>query len=157
MVRFVLLKKAQRLLSVIFPSSTIGGRVIYNVKLLEIALLAAVVVDYIDLGVVHNLSCSIFSDNGFILAAANSSDVTSSHSFGQLDCSDTTSPASTYYQHTGPWFELPSVPQRLEGRHVGNGHGGCLNEAQALCLLAKRLRLAHSKLCQTATGAPKHF
>ena len=62
MVRFVLLKKAQGLLPVIFSSSTLGGRVIYNVKLLEIVLLAAVVVDYIDLGVVHNLSCSIFSD-----------------------------------------------------------------------------------------------
>ena len=62
MVRFVPLKKAQGLLPVIFPSSTLGGRVIYNVELLEIVLLAAVVVDNIDLGVVHNLSCSIFSD-----------------------------------------------------------------------------------------------
>ena len=62
MVGFVLLKKAQRLLPVIFSSSTLGGRVIYNVELLEIVPLAAVVVDYIDLGVVHNLSCSIFSD-----------------------------------------------------------------------------------------------
>ena len=62
MVRFVPLKKAQGLLPVIFSSSTIGGRVIYNVELLEIVPLAAVVVDYIDFGVVHNLSCSIFSD-----------------------------------------------------------------------------------------------
>ena len=62
MVRFVLLKKAQGLLPVIFSPSTIGGRVIYNVELLEIVLLAAVVVDNIDLGVVHHLSCSIFPD-----------------------------------------------------------------------------------------------
>ena len=60
MVRFVLLKKAQGLLPVIFSSSTLCGRVIYNVELLEIVLLATVVVDYIDLGVVHNLSCPIF-------------------------------------------------------------------------------------------------
>ena len=32
----------------------------------------------------------VCSYNGFILAAANSCDVTSSHSFGQLNCSDTT-------------------------------------------------------------------
>ena len=62
MVRFVPLKKAQGLLPVIFSSSTLCGRVIDNVEPLEIVLLAAVVVDYIDLGVVHNLSCSIFSD-----------------------------------------------------------------------------------------------
>ena len=62
MVRFVLLKKVQGLLPVIFSSSTLGGRVIDNVELLEIIPLAAVVLDYIDLGVVHNLSCSIFFD-----------------------------------------------------------------------------------------------
>ena len=32
----------------------------------------------------------LLSHNGFILAAANSSDVTGSHSFGQLKCSNTT-------------------------------------------------------------------
>ena len=70
----------------------------------------------------------LLSHNGFILAAANSCDVTSSHSFGQLNCSDTTSKNSVNESFRTIKETYPPLAPIISTRDPGLSFPASLND-----------------------------